>query len=80
MPLAAASDIKGSLPTAGMAERLAKAIGIATEGLPYSVGTALVAVILLGLGLAWAGVFVLIMAIAIGIGLRHASRQLAERP
>jgi phosphatidylserine decarboxylase len=78
--LAAASDIKGSLPTAGMAERLAKAIGIATEGLPYSVGTALVALILLGLGLAWTGVFVLILAIAIGAFFRDPDRSAVGPP
>jgi phosphatidylserine decarboxylase len=78
--LAEASDIKGSSRAAGIVERLATAIGIAPEGLPYSAGTAVVGLVLLGFGLPWIGVLVLILAVAIGAFFRDPDRSSISPP
>ena len=74
MPLADASDIKSAPVSGGLLDRLATAIGIAPEGMPFCLGAALVALILLGFGLPRLAACVLILAIAIGAFFRDPDR------
>jgi phosphatidylserine decarboxylase len=72
--LAEAGDIQNAPPPAGLLERLAPAIGIAPEGMPFTVGAALVALVFLGLNLPWLASSALILAIAIGAFFRDPER------
>jgi len=72
--LADASDIQSATPPAGLLERFAPAIGIAAEGMPFTAGTVLVALVFLGLNLPWVAACVFILAIAIGAFFRDPER------
>ena len=74
MPLADTGDIKSAPLPGGLLDRLATAIRIAPEGMPFCLGTALVALILLGFGLPWLAACVLFLAIAIGAFFRDPER------
>jgi phosphatidylserine decarboxylase len=74
MPLADASDLERAPAAVGLIGRVAAAIGIAPEGLPFSLGAAMIALVLLAVGLPWLGVPVLLLSIAIGAFFRDPER------
>jgi phosphatidylserine decarboxylase len=74
VPLADASDINRTPVPTGPLDRLAKTIGIASEGMPFCLGTAVVGLILLVIGLHWVAVLILILAAAIGAFFRDPDR------
>jgi phosphatidylserine decarboxylase len=80
LPLAEAGDIQAAPPPPGLVERLATAIRIAPEGLPYTAGVALVAMILLAFGWSRIGTCVLILAAAIGAFFRDPDRNFVTPP
>jgi len=80
LPLAEASDIQSAPAPAGLVERVATAIRIAPEGLPYAAAVALVAVILFAFGWSRIGTCVGILAIAVGAFFRDPERNFMTPP
>ena len=80
MALADARDIQGTPPLPGLVARLAAAIRIAPEGMPYAAGVALIGVILFAFGWSRIGASVLILAAAIGAFFRDPDRNFVTPP
>ena len=80
MPLADASDINRTPVPAGPLDRLAKAIGIASEGMPFCLGASVIGLILLAIGLPWLAALIFILAVAIGAFFRDPDRTSVSPP
>lgn len=75
-----ARDIQSAPPVAGLFQRVAVAIRIAPEGLPYAGGVALIAILLLGFGWSRIGICVAILAAAIAAFFRDPERNYMTPP
>jgi phosphatidylserine decarboxylase len=80
MPLAEAGDIRPAPLVPGLVKRLATAIRIAPEGLPYAAGLVIVALILFAFGWSRVGILVMILASAIAAFFRDPERNFMTPP